>query len=80
MGLNVESCWTFDESIWGHSEELSKVLEQFMNFSEVLANEVGVAYDNPDLNHRVGGEVVLDMNDIRTLSSVLQASAIQDGL
>ena len=40
-----------------------------MNFSEVLANEVGVAYDNPDLNHRVGGEVVLDMNDIRTLSS-----------
>ena len=60
--------WTFlTNQSEGHSEELSKVLEQFMNFSEVLANEVGVAYDNPDLNHRVGGEVVLDMNDIRDI-------------
>ena len=68
MVKNINSIFK-EEAAFNELEEDvgQKIIEALMLFSDILKDEVGSNLEDENLQHRVGGEIVLEMGDIRDI-------------
>ena len=66
MVKNIDAIFEDEEAFNELEEGLGqKIIEELMSFSDILKDEVGSDIEDKDLQHRVGGEIVLEMGDLQ---------------